>query len=195
MTAPGSAVNSPGATFRSSFESAKNLSLLPSESVFSSNSVPASDLLKRILSKTTCQPLRSPLCRRSGINGSLKNFQDYLQFKEHSTENLLFWNWYKRYRMRFHNLPENERNLSPAPLLTNQYVGPNSPVESKRIPKLRIKGTDKTIGGDFSRSAELTTVSSVADEADSRLTCHLCRQSVLQFNHYERKSILSLLDS
>ena len=81
MTAPGSAVNSPGATFRSSFESAKNLSLLPSESVFSSNSVPASDLLKRILSKTTCQPLRSPLFRRSGINGSLKNFQDYLQFK------------------------------------------------------------------------------------------------------------------
>ena len=102
----------------------------------------------------------------SRANNSLKNFQDYLQFKEHSTENLLFWNWYKRYRMRFHNLPDHERNLSPAPLLSNHYVGPTSPVESRRIPKLRINGTNKTIGGDFSRSAELTTVPNLP------LSCH-----------------------
>src|SRR3981189_1981905 len=105
-----------------------------------------------------------------GINLSLKNFQDYLQFKEHSTENLLFWNWYKRYRMRFHNLSEHERNLSPAPLLTSPYIGGTSPLESKRIPKLRINGTNKTIGGDFSRSAELTTVTPIKTYVpDSRL--------------------------
>src|SRR5271154_275678 len=113
-------------------ESAKHLSVLPSESAFTRHSIPSSELLKRILSKTTCQPL------------SLKNFQDYLQFKEHSAENLLFWNWYKRYRMRFQNLSENERALSPAPIISP----PKSPaVESMRIPKLRISGTDHTIGG------------------------------------------------
>jgi hypothetical protein len=61
--------------------------------------------------------------------------------------------------MRFHNLSENERELSPAPLLSNKYGGPLSPTDSvKRIPNLRISGTDKTIGGDFSRSSQLTTV-------------------------------------
>jgi len=37
---------------------AKHVSLLPSESAFTRNSLPASELLKRILSRTTCQPLR-----------------------------------------------------------------------------------------------------------------------------------------
>ena len=90
---------------------------------------------------------------------SLKNFQDYLQYKEHSAENLLFWNWYKRYRMRFHNLLENERALSAPPPLSPTPSGPKSPTaETTRIPKLHISGTDQTIGGDFSRSAQLTTV-------------------------------------
>jgi len=125
-------------------EGAKHISVLPSESAFTRHSLPASELLKRILTKTTCQPL------------SLKNFQDYLQYKEHSTENLLFWNWYKRYRMRFHNLTETERALSPAPVI----APPKSPaVESMRIPKLRISATNESIGGDFSRSSELTSVS------------------------------------
>jgi hypothetical protein len=37
---------------------ARHVSLLPSESAFTRNSLPASELLKRILSRTTCQPLR-----------------------------------------------------------------------------------------------------------------------------------------
>jgi len=90
---------------------------------------------------------------------SLKNFQDYLQFKERSAENLVFWNWYKRYRMRFHNLPENERALSPAPLFSTEYVDSRSPTDSvRRIPNLKIKGTETTIGADLLHSSKLTTV-------------------------------------
>jgi hypothetical protein len=63
--------------------------------------------------------------------------------------------------MRFFNLPENERALSPAPLLSaGEYNGPMSPTDSiRRVPNLKIKGTDDRTGADFSRSSQLTTVS------------------------------------
>jgi len=177
---------------------AKHMSLLPSESAFTRNSLPASELLKRILSRTTCQPLR--LISRAEtvlLIFSLKNFQDYLQYKEHSAENLLFWNWYKRYRMRFHNLSENERALSAAPPLSPTPTGPKSPTaESMRIPKLRISGTDKTIGGDFSRSAQLTTVSRcIITLLTFRLIYRLCKPLAPQSNLFEGKSTWSFRDS
>jgi hypothetical protein len=97
--------------------------------------------------------------------------------------------------MRFHNLPENERDLSPAPLLSNQYGGPLSPADSVRIPKLRISGTDQTIGGDFSRSSQLTTVISFVSSIDFRRIYLLCKLSVHQSNLFGEKLILSSPDS
>jgi hypothetical protein len=95
----------------------------------------------------------TPLPQNLDIDsGSLKNFQDYLQYKEHSTENLLFWNWYKRYRLRFQNLEENERALSGAPTRSAQVP------DLTQVPNLKIKNGDEIAGGDFMRSSTLTTV-------------------------------------
>src|SRR5271155_876967 len=130
-------------------------------------------------------------------NCSLKNFQDYLQYKEHSAENLLFWNWYKRYRMRFHNLSENERALSDAPPLSPTPAGPKSPTaDSMRIPKLRINGTDQITRGDVSRSSQLTTAfRPIINLLMPRLIYGICKRLAPRSNLFERKSTRSFRDS
>jgi len=105
----------------------------------------SADSHERNLSASKVNPARIALT-------SLQNFQDYLRYKEHSSENLLFWNWYKSYRQRFDSLPLQERSLSPIP--------PETPSldSGKRIPRIKISGTDRTTGGGFSLSAEVTIV-------------------------------------
>ena len=102
---------------------------------------------------------------------SLKNFQDYLLHKEHSAENLLFWNWYKRYQARFEALPASQQALSPPPARQPPSATAATSASAQaaktrvRVPQLKIKqveGADKeattaTTGADFVRSAELTT--------------------------------------
>lgn len=114
---------------------------------------------------------------------SLKNFQDYLQFKEHSAENLLFWNWYKRYRMKFYSLPENERSLSPNPVSTTT---PTSP-DMIRIPKLIISGTHETTGGDFSPRLTMVVCPLISILIFDSPIFHRCKQLGRQFNRYEPK--------
>jgi len=124
---------------------------LPSESAFSRSNVSSPELLRRVLSKTTCPPLRQ-YHLVDCTDDSLENFQDYLLHKEHSSENLLFWNWYKRYKLQFDNLPNSQRELSP-PLSTQN--------EAQRIPKLKIRGTDRTTGAEVTLGPDFASQSVV----------------------------------
>ena len=42
-----------------------------------------------------------------------RDFMDYLIYVEHGAENLQFYLWYKDYSIRFNDLPESEKVLSP----------------------------------------------------------------------------------
>ena len=66
-------------------------------------SVLSSISLDDILSGDTCEPI------------SLADFELYLQYKEHSVENLRFVIWYQSYRRRFFALPPAQQKLSPGP--------------------------------------------------------------------------------
>ena len=46
---------------------------------------------------------------------SLRDFESYLEFKEHSVENLQFVVWFQDYRRRFFELPLETQSLSPGP--------------------------------------------------------------------------------
>ncbi|CEP10558.1 hypothetical protein [Parasitella parasitica] len=59
--------------------------------------------IDHVLNGTTCQPI------------SLKEFQFFLQNKEHSAENLDFYFWYLGYKKRFEKLSEDEKAKSPPP--------------------------------------------------------------------------------
>lgn len=64
-------------------------------------SVLSSISLDDVLSGHTCEPI------------SLAEFEAYLQYKEHSVENLRFVVWYQSYRRRFFALPKSQQKLSP----------------------------------------------------------------------------------
>ncbi|BFZ58321.1 hypothetical protein PYCC9005_005383 [Savitreella phatthalungensis] len=59
--------------------------------------------LAAILGDQTCPPC------------SLKEFQDYLVYKEHSAENLQFFNWISSYERRFERLGEEQKTKTPKP--------------------------------------------------------------------------------
>jgi hypothetical protein len=59
--------------------------------------------LDHVLGGTTCQPI------------SLQDFRFYLQYKEHTAENLDFYFWFIGYRNRFNALSEEEKAKSPPP--------------------------------------------------------------------------------
>ncbi|GAN03825.1 hypothetical protein MAM1_0049c03280 [Mucor ambiguus] len=59
--------------------------------------------IDHVLNGTTCQPI------------SLKEFQFFLQNKEHSAENLDFYFWYLGYKKRFDKLTDDEKAKSPPP--------------------------------------------------------------------------------
>lgn len=60
-------------------------------------------MLDHVLNGTTCQPI------------SLKEFQFFLQNKEHSAENLDFYFWYLGYKKRFEKLTDDEKAKSLPP--------------------------------------------------------------------------------
>ncbi|CAO3610476.1 unnamed protein product [Mucor hiemalis] len=59
--------------------------------------------IDHVLSGTTCQPI------------SLQDFRFYLQYKEHTAENLDFYFWFIGYRNRFNALSDEEKAKSPPP--------------------------------------------------------------------------------
>ncbi|QRW02332.1 regulator of G protein signaling domain protein [Ceratobasidium sp. AG-Ba] len=68
--------------------------------------------LVNILSGDACSPL------------GFEEFERYLEFQEHSLENLQFIVWYHDYRARFFDLPAEQQALSPSPLLDHHSPTP-----------------------------------------------------------------------
>ncbi|CAG8583257.1 303_t:CDS:2 [Ambispora gerdemannii] len=58
-----------------------------------------SDILHMLLEGKTCEPI------------SLKEFHAFLKYKERSIENLEFYQWFQRYKLKFANLPVEQRDL------------------------------------------------------------------------------------
>ncbi|CCG84482.1 protein of unknown function [Taphrina deformans PYCC 5710] len=86
--------------------------------------------LTAILGDQTCPPC------------SLKEFQDYLVYKEHSAENLQFYNWVLSYERRFSRLADEQQNKAPRP------------------PPRRAVATPSLRGRSDSQSSRRTTASS-----------------------------------
>ena len=83
---------------------------------------------------------------------SLKEFQDYLVYKEHSAENLQFYNWIASYERRFERLGEEQKSKAPKP------------------PPKRAVATPSLRGRSDSQSSRRTTMSSLQSLSEEEKT-------------------------
>ncbi|KAI7870593.1 hypothetical protein BDF14DRAFT_1771520 [Spinellus fusiger] len=102
--------------------------------------------LDMILTGSTCSPI------------SLDDFRAFLQFKEHTAENLDFYYWYIGYCERFHHLPKEVQDLSPPP---NEKPHPKN---TKELPAYEKVTTKSDMFGEFSANNTENLSSFVVEE-------------------------------
>ncbi|KAL7308632.1 hypothetical protein PS15m_011815 [Mucor circinelloides] len=104
--------------------------------------------IDHVLNGTTCQPI------------SLKEFQFFLQNKEHSAENLDFYFWYLGYKKRFDKLTDDEKAKSPPPKeRPTPGVIYNAPKTSNQ--------DDKQIAQDVEKTDQLISQQPFREEIDA----------------------------
>ena len=103
--------------------------------------IPPALRLDEILDGHTCPP------------ASVRNFNQYLQHVEFSSENLAFVLWFRDYQKRFDELPEQVKAMSPP--VTSSVVDAMS---TPRVPQLRVRGRQPT------EASEKTAATVVVDD-------------------------------
>ncbi|KAI9788871.1 MAG: hypothetical protein M1816_006535 [Peltula sp. TS41687] len=116
-------VNCPVSATWSTEEKVKSLDgSIKSGSTGMSNGIPDALSFDRIISGGTCPPC------------TIRDFMNYLIYREHSAENLQFFLWYRDYCKRFAEVPASERVLAP------EWTSAQAAAAEAELAQLQTKG-------------------------------------------------------